>query len=428
MRIIIVGAYGLLGGYVTTRLLADGHSVVGVGRDIVVAKRRFPAARWVQADLRTTGQAEWAALLRNVDAVVNCAGALQDSPRDDLHAVHVKAVTDLAAACQAAGVRRFIQISAVGVERGAGQFQRTKQAADEVLQAADLDWIILRPGLVLAPAAYGGSALLRGLAAFPIFIPALFPESTVQIVSVEDVAEAVARSLQAKETRFVCDVVAAEQTRLADVLLAMRGWLGMSSAKLVAAPRWLGALSAVIADGLGLLGWRSPMRTAALEQLAAGVTGHAEDTPARLGFMPRGLAEALMRWPTGVHERWFARLYFLKPLALATLAVFWATSGVIGLMNRSGAVSILVKAGVASRTAFALVVAGSLIDVTLAGLACRRGTARLALRAMVLVTVIYLAGATLWLPQLWVDPLGPLVKSIPAAVLALVALAILEER
>jgi hypothetical protein len=47
---------------------------------------------------------------------------------------------------------------------------------------------------------------------------------------------------------------------------------------------------------------------------------------------------------------------------------------------------------------------------------------------MIAVTAAYLLGGTLLTPALWLDPLGPLVKSIPAAVLALTALAVLEDR
>jgi uncharacterized protein YbjT (DUF2867 family) len=428
MRILVIGAYGLLGGYVTARLIGDGHQVVGVGREIAVAERRFPAVRWVKADLRHMTSTKWAALLEGMGAVVNCAGALQDGPRDDVRAAHEQTVRELAKACKDAGVRRFVQISAAGVERDVGAFQRTKHAADEVLRSTELDWIILRPGLVLAPAAYGGSALLRGLAAFPLVIPAVHADAKVQTVSVEDVAEAVVRSLDSTTPRFVCDLVSAEPSRLRDILLAMRAWLGLPPARLVSVPGWVGALSAVAADGLSWLGWRSPMRTAAMQQLAAGVTGRAEDAQAHLGFTPRRLAETLARWPSGVQERWFARLYFLKPLVLTVLAGFWAVSGVVGLLSHAEAEALLTHAGLPLGLARAFVFGGSVLDLLLAALTCVRATARLALRGMILLTFAYLAGASLWVPSLWGDPLGPLVKSIPAAALALAALAIMDER
>ena len=195
MRIVVIGAYGLIGGCVASRLVRDGHEVVGVGRDLAPAQRRFPTLDWVRADLRTTSTEGWETILAGADAVVNCAGALQDSPRDDLSAVHEAAVTKLTAACLAVGVPRFVQISAVGVDRGQSAFGRTKLAADEALSRSSLAWVVLRPGLVLAPTAYGGSALLRGLAAFPAVIPALAPHAVVQTVSADDVAEAVARGV-----------------------------------------------------------------------------------------------------------------------------------------------------------------------------------------------------------------------------------------
>jgi hypothetical protein len=67
-------------------------------------------------------------------------------------------------------------------------------------------------------------------------------------------------------------------------------------------------------------------------------------------------------------------------------------------------------------------------DIAVGLMACHRRTARLGLLGMVAVTATYLAGATLWRPDLWADPLGPMVKVLPAAMLAVVALALLEER
>lgn len=429
MRVLIVGAYGLVGGYVTARLIRDGHEVVAVGRDVAQAKRRFPQAQWASAELGRTPVGEWARLLDGADAVVNCAGALQDSPRDDLRAVHVDGLEALVAACAMAGVKRFVQISAAGVERGQGRFGQTKKQADEVLRASDLAWVILRPGLVLAPAAYGGSALLRGLAAFPGLIPALHAEARVHTVSVDDVAEAVARGLRMPvDGGAVVDLVAAEESSLGDVLRALRGWLGLPARPLIQAPSWLGRSVAKIADALAFLGWRSALRSAALEQLAAGVAGRADDAERLLNFRPRSLAATLGTWPSGVQERWYARLYFAKPLALAGLAAFWAVSGLVGLAEQPRAAALVTDANFAPWTARAFVLAGSLVDLALAALVLFRRTAPWALRGMIGVTAAYLAAATLWLPGLWADPLGPLVKSIPAALLALVALAMMDER
>jgi len=429
MRVLILGAYGLLGGYVASRLIEDGHEVIGAGRDVAQARRRLPQARWASADLGRTSVADWTHLLEGVTAVVNCAGALQDSPRDDLQAVHIDGLRSLVSACSAAGVRRFVQISAVGVERGDGRFGRTKREADAMLAASDLEWIILRPGLVLAPAAYGGSALLRGLAGFPGMIPALRARALVQTLSVHDLAEAVSRAILLPGAgRVTCDLVAPEKTTLADVLRALRGWLGLPERPVVEVPAALGGVVAKVADAAAFLGWRSPLRSAALLQLAGGVQGRADDAERILSFRPRALAPTLGQWPSGVQERWFARLYFVKPLTLVCLAAFWAISGVVGLRQMASAEALLTRAGFAPQAAQACVSGGSLVDLLLASLVCFRRSAPTALRGMIVVTLAYLAGASVWAPTLWSDPLGPLVKSVPAAFLALAALAMMDER
>ena len=63
MRVLVIGGYGLIGGYVVAALVAGGHQVVGAGRDIRLAKRQFPFADWQGADLATFSAADWAPLL-----------------------------------------------------------------------------------------------------------------------------------------------------------------------------------------------------------------------------------------------------------------------------------------------------------------------------------------------------------------------------
>ncbi|RJF88832.1 SDR family oxidoreductase [Oleomonas cavernae] len=431
MRIVVVGAYGLIGSYVTARLLVDGHDLVGAGRDIGAARRRAPEVSWVEADLRTTSVEAWAALLRGADALVNCAGALQDSPRDDLHAVHLEGVRRLAAACRIAGVRRLVHLSAAGVAAGRGTaFNQTKLAAEVLLAGEDLDWIILRPGLVLAPAAYGGTALLRGLAAFPYVVPAVYPASVVQVVSVEDVAAAVERAVApATPARVSVDLLHGEVLTFEAMVLELRRWLGLAPARLVPLPAVLARAAARLSDGLAYLGWRSPMRSAALEQLRLGIQGDAGAAGHHLGLTLRSLRQMLNGWPAGVQERWFAKAYFLKPAILAALGLFWFLSGLISLaVAFPEAASVLTLAGVSPPLAKGAVIVGAAVDMALGLAVAVRRWARPALQGMLLVSAAYLLGGTLVQPGLWLDPLGPLLKIVPAALLAAAALALLDER
>src|SRR3954462_15783018 len=189
MRVWVPGASGLIGSDILVRLAAAGHELVGPGRSIATARRRFPAMRWIEADFhRLTSVEAWLPLVSTVDAVVNCVGAFQRSSRDDLRRIHVAAPLALFAACEQAGVRRVIHISAVGVDAAPTEFAATRGAADARLAASRLDWLILRPGIVLAPGVYGATAMMRGLAGLPWRTPMITPASRVQIVSVDDIA------------------------------------------------------------------------------------------------------------------------------------------------------------------------------------------------------------------------------------------------
>ena len=93
--------------------------MIGVARGQSSATRRLPVAHWIRLDFReATRPVDWTPHLAGIDAVVNCAGVLQDSPRDSTAGVTSTAPRALFAACEAAGVRRVIHLSAIGVERG----------------------------------------------------------------------------------------------------------------------------------------------------------------------------------------------------------------------------------------------------------------------------------------------------------------------
>lgn len=431
MRVLVLGGYGLIGSAIVDRLLRDGCGVAGLGRNVAEARLRRPAVDWIKADMASMLSAkDWLPLLAGMDAVVNAAGALQNGARDDLDAVHRAAVEALVEACGMAGVRRFVQISAVGAALSSRDpFFRTKAEGDGCVMRSALSWTVLRPGLVIAPAAYGGTALLRALAAFPFVVPAVLADSPLQTVGVGDVAEAVSRAVAGNlPDRVTIDLVEERPRPLGHVLLAFRSWLGLPAARIVPVPAWIGRVVGVAADALGWLGWRSPLRGAALSAVAAGVVGDPSTWRSIAGAPLPPLETTLASIPTTVQERWFARLWLLKPVVFACLSLFWLVSGAIGLARIDAAAEVLTARGIGEGFARAAVVAGAAADIA-AGVAILLSVlARPALLAMAAIAAFYLAAATLLAPDLWLDPLGPLVKVIPGFCLVLVALAILDER
>ncbi|AWB25428.1 hypothetical protein DA075_31550 [Methylobacterium currus] len=79
MPILVLGGYGLIGSAVLLRLLDAGHAVVALRRDTGSARRRFLEATWIDRDIAALSEpAAWQPLIAGCDAVVNCAGVLQD--------------------------------------------------------------------------------------------------------------------------------------------------------------------------------------------------------------------------------------------------------------------------------------------------------------------------------------------------------------
>jgi uncharacterized protein YbjT (DUF2867 family) len=378
-----------------------------------------------------THAADWAPRLTGIDAVVNCVGVLQDGPRDDVRRVQADATIALFAACPAAGIRRVVHISAIGAEAGApSDFARTKSLAEDDLMRRDLDWAILRPTLVIAPAAYGGTALLRAVAAFPLLTPLLATDARMQTVGIDDLAETVALCLRpGAVSRVRWNVAHPEVHRLRDIVVALRGWLGFAPRPVVRLPDWMAKIVSCGADALGRLGWRSPARSTAIAQLSAGVVGDPTGWVAATGIKPSSLAETLARHPAGIQERWFARLYLLKPLAIGGLSLFWIATGLVALgPGRGAALRHLATAGFAPGPAEAIFVVASLFDVAVGLLLLWRRAARAALFAMLAASTGYLILGTATAPGVWLDPLGPYTKIVPALIATLLTLAIVDER
>src|SRR6516164_9660981 len=62
------------------------------------------------------------------------------------------------------------------------------------------------------------------------------------------------------------------------------------------------------------------------------------------GIMPTDAAEALDRRPATIQDKWFARLYLIKALVIASLVAFWSVSGVIALFVAYDAAAEILRA------------------------------------------------------------------------------------
>jgi uncharacterized protein YbjT (DUF2867 family) len=157
MRVVVAGGHGKIA-LILEKLLADrGDSVVGLIRNPAHADElRGVGAEPVVLDLEKASVSEVADALGGADSVVFAAGAGPGSGAPRKITVDRDAAILLADAAEAAGVRRYLMISAMGAdnENAAdgrddvfGAYLRAKAAADDALRAkTTLNSTIVRPG------------------------------------------------------------------------------------------------------------------------------------------------------------------------------------------------------------------------------------------------------------------------------------------
>jgi uncharacterized protein YbjT (DUF2867 family) len=426
-KILVIGASGFIGAAVAARLAADGHDVIGANRH--PAERGLHGPQQIRIDLAAATEADWLPQLAGIDVVVNCAGTLQDTPGESTRAVHDIGLRSLIAACEKAGVKRFIHFSAAGTERKATAFSKTKLAGDQALMHSQLDWLILRPSVVIGRNAYGGSALMRGLAALPL-MPVISDTGPLQLVHLDDVAETVARSVHRDSPgRRVLELVGPRQWQFADVIALLRTWLRFGKAHRFPVPVAVSRAVYRLGDVVSLLGWRPPIRTTARKEIGYGAVGDGTLWRQTTGIVPVDVEAMLAREPASVQERWFARLYILKPLIFGVFGLFWISTAVISLGPGWEIGMGLMREGGAGESLAALaVVSGALADLVIGAAIIYRPTSRYGLYAGLIISVSYAVIGTLLVPRLWIDPLGPMLKIWPVMTLNLVALAILDDR
>lgn len=425
MRVLVTGANGFIGRHITAALLASGHKVVAAVRDVVRMRRTFPDIATVAVDMnRDTSADDWVPRLKDVDAVVNCAGILQGTRRQSIEAIHYAAPKAMFDACVACGLRRIVQISAIGADDAASTaYAVTKKQADDYLRGLDVDWIVLRPSLVYGSGSYGGTSLMRALAALPFAIPLIGRGDQVfQPIHMDDLTAAVVQLIETPNVaRITLDPVGPDRLTLRDILLRLRAWLGLPPAPTLSIPMPIIRVAARLGDWLG----GGPINSTALRQLEYGNAAPVEPFIEVLGFAPRSMASALAARPSQLQDRWHARLYFLRPLLRWSLGVMWLLSGMIGLIAPPEAFAPYIEPlGVPNSVAPWLVAATCLLDILIGIALLLRFRPGFVAATQILAVIGYTLALTVAEPALWLEPLGPLLKNLPimAAILALAAI------
>lgn len=154
-RIAIVGGHGNIARLLIPQLVEAGHEAVALVRnpDYSAELERLGADVGI-LDIEQDGEDRFAEAFTGADAVVFAAGGGPDGNLERKRTVDLGGSLKSIAGARAAGVKRFVQISAVSVDEplpddaeGAWKaYVEAKRDADIALRESELDWTIIRPG------------------------------------------------------------------------------------------------------------------------------------------------------------------------------------------------------------------------------------------------------------------------------------------
>ena len=227
MNILIVGSRGFIGSHLSDALMSY--------HNIHVCNQDFN---------KMTEPERWFPFLENIDAVVNCVGIIKESKSRTFETTHHKTPVALFQACEQKGVKRVIQISALGADPSATtSYHKTKKQADDFLRQSNLEWFILYPSLV-----YGENgksfAFFKKLSNLPMILLVGNGQQLIQPVHIDILIKTIQVCLSSEQSRQAINVVGEKP-------LSYKQWMQKLRTKgskpwFVPIPLWFVRLAALI--------------------------------------------------------------------------------------------------------------------------------------------------------------------------------------
>jgi uncharacterized protein YbjT (DUF2867 family) len=427
MNILLTGATGFIGQHLLRTLLAENHQVTVCSRHPTQLLRQFPMLKIIPLDFTTAIDSNiWLSHLQDIDAVINAVGIIKDTSQASFEQVHYLAPAALFNACAQSQVKKVIQISALGAELNAStDYFTSKAKADAVLKTLDLDWFIFKPSIVFGNGAKS-MGLLNALAALPITPMVDGGEQSIQPVTIADLQQAVLIALKPEtQGKQIINAVGSKPIQFAALMKVLANRLGQQSRALSIPASWLNALIPFA----GLLG-EPVLNKQSIAMLQQGNTASVAEFTAYLGHSPQSLEQALQDTPSSQAERWHARLYFLRPLLNFSIALVWLWAGWVSvfLYPHADSYQMLSRIGISGVFAPLTLYSASLTDFIFGIAILLRWRLRLIVMLQISLMLAYTVVISLYLPEFWLHPFGPLIKNLPLLVATLVLLILEEER
>jgi uncharacterized protein YbjT (DUF2867 family) len=404
VRVLIIGATGFIGQAIY-HFLQRGECFE------VVAGVRNPqklSDEGVKIDFSDLhNDQELVAQLKGFDVVINTVGIIAETRNQTFEQMHTLAPIALFDACKEAGVRKIIQISALGTEEGTTAYHQSKDSADRYLRDLGIDYAILHPSIVYGD---GGksTALFQALAALPL-IPVVGDGSQkLQPIAIEDFVVTVKRVMQSEEKQIELDVVGGESLTYKEMLQGFRKRLGLNETKVVSLPTFGSNVVGKVLD-------EPTISQDNITMLNQGNSASVKPLQQFLTYTPATMQERLFITKVNNAEKLSASLYFIRPLLRIIIAFVWIWSGIVSafLYPQALALELLYEIGTPEAIALPLLYIASFLDIMIGVLMLLNYRLQLLLKFQLLVIFIYTLLLTFLAFHHWLHPFGPVLKNLP---------------
>ncbi|MFN3531779.1 MAG: complex I NDUFA9 subunit family protein [Candidatus Brocadia sp.] len=201
MKVFLTGSTGFVGKQILQDLLENKHQV----RCLVRRGSEQKIAQFKDVDIAYGDITDASSLdgkLKGCDAVINLVGIIREFPFKGItfEKLHYEGTANLVSAARAQGIRRFIQMSALGARPdGKTQYQQTKFRAEEYVRNSGLDYTIFRPSIIFGPGDKFVNLFVKMLKTLQ-FVPVIGNgRYKMQPVAVENVSMGFVKSIEQKD-------------------------------------------------------------------------------------------------------------------------------------------------------------------------------------------------------------------------------------